>query len=155
MQFPDDGGSAAAAGSAPVEFDDANSGSSGSSSRCSESARRLIRGLLTVDPQKRVRSLRTLKNHAFYHHFDFESLASKKVERHLFNVSRNTPLIRIKRITHTRPLPRKQKCLSLFWLVLTWIFQLFWNQFSSVLESRLSVGLILKVSCCISCSRAF
>nr|CAH0105680.1 unnamed protein product [Daphnia galeata] len=79
MQFPDDGGSAAA-GTAPVEFDDANSGSSGSSSRCSESARRLIRGLLTVDPQKRVRSLRTLKNHAFYHHFDFESLASKKMD---------------------------------------------------------------------------
>ncbi|EFX87051.1 hypothetical protein DAPPUDRAFT_97277 [Daphnia pulex] len=58
------------------ESDDVNS-SSGSSS---ESARRLIRGLLTVDPPKRVRSLRTLKNHAFYHHFDFEALGSKKVD---------------------------------------------------------------------------
>ena len=121
MQFPDDGGSAA--GSSPVEFDDANSGSSGSSSR-SESARRLIRGLLTVDPQKRVRSLRTLKNHAFYHHFDFESLASKKVVRHLFNVSRNTPLIRIKRITHT-PVAEETKTSLFVFAVLTRIFQLF------------------------------
>lgn len=45
----------------------------------SESARRLVNGLLTVDPTKRLRSLRTLKNHAFYHHFDLESLRSKKV----------------------------------------------------------------------------
>ena len=45
----------------------------------SESARRLVRALLTVEPMKRLRSLRTLKNHAFYHHFDFEALGSKMV----------------------------------------------------------------------------
>nr|SVE78139.1 EOG090X03LH [Daphnia lumholtzi] len=50
-------------------------------SSASESARRLVRGLLTVDPLKRVRSLRTVKNHAFYHHVDFESLRSKKHKR--------------------------------------------------------------------------
>jgi hypothetical protein len=74
LQFPfgSDSGSA----DHPLEFESSSDDSSGSSS---ESARRLIRGLLTVDPPKRVRSLRTLKNHAFYHHFDFEALGSKKV----------------------------------------------------------------------------
>ncbi|KZS11324.1 Uncharacterized protein APZ42_024086 [Daphnia magna] len=78
MQLPFFGNSEVpAARETPLDFsdDDMNGGSS-----ASESARRLIRGLLTVDALKRVRSLRTLKNHAFYHHFDFESLRSKKVD---------------------------------------------------------------------------
>lgn len=86
MQLPFFGNSEVpAARETPLDFsdDDMNGGSS-----ASESARRLIRGLLTVDALKRVRSLRTLKNHAFYHHFDFESLRSKKVYARL-----NSPVL--------------------------------------------------------------
>ena len=45
----------------------------------SDSAGRLIRGLLNRDPRQRLRSFRTMQNHAFFHHFDFESLRLKKV----------------------------------------------------------------------------
>lgn len=41
---------------------------------------RLVRSLLTREPTKRLRSLRTLQNHAFYHHFDFEALRTKQID---------------------------------------------------------------------------
>jgi len=45
----------------------------------SDSAGRLIRGLLNRDPRQRLRSFRAMQNHAFFHHFDFEALRLKKV----------------------------------------------------------------------------
>lgn len=53
-----------------------------------EPARRLVRNLLTRDPRQRLRSLRTLQNHAFYHHFDFEKLQSKQVRSVLIPILR-------------------------------------------------------------------
>ena len=51
--------------------------------QCSQAVRRLVSGLLTREPNQRIRSLRQLERHAFYHHFDFEVLRSKKVSRTL------------------------------------------------------------------------
>ena len=44
-----------------------------------ESARRLVRSLLTREPSQRLRSLLMLQRHGFYHHFDFDTLKSQKV----------------------------------------------------------------------------
>lgn len=45
----------------------------------SDPACRLIRGLLNRDPRQRLRSFRAMQNHAFFHHFDFETLRLKEV----------------------------------------------------------------------------
>lgn len=42
-------------------------------------AQRLVQSLLHRDPKKRLRSLRNLQQHAFYHHFEFDDLRAKKV----------------------------------------------------------------------------
>ena len=53
---------------------------------------RLVRSLLTREPTKRLRSLRTLQNHAFYHHFDFEALRTKQVCHILQLLKKNVTL---------------------------------------------------------------